>query len=132
MTHFSPREQEILHSLAQFRSYAEMAVLFGIRVSTVRAHAESISMKTDVHTQIKLVGYAIEHGYSSRFQVALQEVQQVPRDSRLLTGKDVYKAFMDVYPDLVLNWHQLTRPSKTIYEKVAHELNCILCKMSRD
>ena len=63
--HFSPREQEILHLLAQYRSYAEIASILGIRRGTVSTYIERISMKTDVYTQVKLIQYAIEHGYGS-------------------------------------------------------------------
>jgi DNA-binding NarL/FixJ family response regulator len=66
MAHFSPREQEILHLLAQHHTYAEIAAILGISINTVRNRISVIFLKTSVHQHIKLAEYAIEQGYGKK------------------------------------------------------------------
>jgi DNA-binding CsgD family transcriptional regulator len=66
MHRFSPREHDILHLLAQHHTYAEIAAILGISINTVRNRICIIFLKTNVHTHIKLVAYAVDQGYGKK------------------------------------------------------------------
>jgi DNA-binding CsgD family transcriptional regulator len=71
--HFSPREQDILHLIADLKDRAEIEALLGISTSTVRTYLERLYEKAEVHSYPQLMRYAIEHGYGCRFQSATQQ-----------------------------------------------------------
>lgn len=56
--HLTPREKEILSSLAKGNSYKLMAATFAISVDTVRAHIKKIYEKLQVHSQTEAVSKA--------------------------------------------------------------------------
>lgn len=68
MPYFSPREQDILHLMADLHTHAEIASILGIKRSTLGAHISNIVGKTSIHKQIPLAKYALENGYSSQFE----------------------------------------------------------------
>lgn len=58
--HLTPREKEILSSLAQGNSYKLMAAAYSISVDTVRAHIKKIYEKLQVHSQTEAVSKALK------------------------------------------------------------------------
>lgn len=68
MPYFSPREQDILHLMADLHTHAEIASILGIKRSTLGAHIYHIVAKTGIHKQIPLAKYALKNGYGSRFK----------------------------------------------------------------
>ncbi len=58
----SPRETEMLRLFSLGRSYAEVAGLMGIGVSTVQSHVRNVYRKLDVHSQLQAVRKAQLHG----------------------------------------------------------------------
>jgi DNA-binding NarL/FixJ family response regulator len=56
----TPREAEILSSLAKGNSYKLMAAAFSISVDTVRAHIKKIYEKLQVHSQTEAVSKALK------------------------------------------------------------------------
>jgi DNA-binding NarL/FixJ family response regulator len=55
----TPREQEILTSLAKGNSYKMMAVEFSVTVDTIRAHIKKVYEKLHVHSQTEAVSKAL-------------------------------------------------------------------------
>ena len=58
----SVREREILSLLASGHPTAEVGVMLGISVHTVRRHVANLSEKLGLHDRTALTRYAIEHG----------------------------------------------------------------------
>ena len=71
--HFSPREQDILHLVADLKDRSEIEALLGISISTVRTYLEKLYEKAEVHSYTQLAKYALENGYGCRFQPATQQ-----------------------------------------------------------
>jgi len=57
----TPREQQVLRSLAEGRSNKEVGGLFAISVKTVETHRARIMKKLQLHSMNELVRYAIRH-----------------------------------------------------------------------
>ena len=55
----TPREKEILASLAKGNSYKMMATEFEVAIDTVRAHIKRIYEKLHVHSQTEAVAKAL-------------------------------------------------------------------------
>lgn len=55
----TPREQQIVDMLVQGYTYQEMGRILGIAYNTTTNHIRSIYEKTDVHTQTRLVLWAL-------------------------------------------------------------------------
>lgn len=62
---FTEREEQILGLLARFCTYKEIGISLSLKVSTVEQHIYNIRRKTG-KIGIKLVEYAIEHGYGKK------------------------------------------------------------------
>ncbi|MGZ5352215.1 MAG: response regulator [Actinomycetota bacterium] len=58
----TPRETEILRSLASGRTTTEVAEILGISALTVQSHVKSILAKLGVHSKIEAVTLAWRHG----------------------------------------------------------------------
>ena len=56
----TPREREILSSLANGNSYKMMAVEFDVTIDTVRAHIKKVYDKLHVHSQTEAVAKALK------------------------------------------------------------------------
>lgn len=61
----TPREQEVLTSIAEGYTNREIAEALVISVKTVDRHRENIMQKLSLHSRIELVKYAIEKGLIS-------------------------------------------------------------------
>lgn len=60
---FTPREEQILHLLANFHNYLEISTILGIRYKTVKRHIDNLREKTGLHRKELLIKYALEQGY---------------------------------------------------------------------
>jgi DNA-binding NarL/FixJ family response regulator len=58
----TPREREILISLAQGMSGAQIAAALSISPRTVRTHISNLLEKLGVHSRLEAVSYALRHG----------------------------------------------------------------------
>lgn len=58
----SPREREVLQLIAEGRSSKEIAVILGIRETTVKSHRNHIMEKLDIHDTAGMTRYAIRIG----------------------------------------------------------------------
>lgn len=58
----TPREREVLQSVAEGKTTKEIAVLLGISVKTADSHRTNIMEKLDIHQTAGLVRYAIRRG----------------------------------------------------------------------
>jgi DNA-binding NarL/FixJ family response regulator len=61
----SPREREVLQSLAEGKSNKEVATLLNLSVTTVETHRRSIMQKLNLHSAPELVLYAVRKGVVS-------------------------------------------------------------------
>jgi len=61
----SPREREILQSMAEGKSTKEIAFLLNLSIKTVEAHRQRIMEKLDIHSIAELTKYAIREGLTS-------------------------------------------------------------------
>ncbi len=61
----TPREQEVLESLARGENSPKAAERLGIRESTLRSHVEKMRIKLGVNTRAALVALGFRHGYLS-------------------------------------------------------------------
>ena len=61
---FSPRERDILASLAQGESNKEIARRLDLAESTVKIHVQNIFKKLNMSSRVQVALYAVEHGYS--------------------------------------------------------------------
>jgi DNA-binding CsgD family transcriptional regulator len=119
---FTPREQAILHLVADLHPRAEIIESTGLSPYTINTYLGRLYEKAEVHSLLQLARYALENGYGSR--VARSAVPQESDSQAVpLTGKDIHKAFVTVYPHVQPNWYKLIRLSKETYESVARELN---------
>jgi DNA-binding CsgD family transcriptional regulator len=89
MTHFSPRERDILHLVADLKDRAEIEALLDISTSTVRTYLERLYEKAEVCSYPRLIRYALEHGYGCRFQLATQVCSTEVRLADQLIAKRV-------------------------------------------
>lgn len=71
MTRFTPREQEVLHLVADLHSRVEIQAILGCSKSTINAHLTRLYEKSDLHSQLDLAKYAIDNGHGCRYQVCL-------------------------------------------------------------
>ena len=60
---FSPRERDILESLAQGESNKEIARKLDLAESTVKIHVQNIFKKLNMTSRVQVALYAVEHGY---------------------------------------------------------------------
>lgn len=60
--HLTPREQEILTSIARGGSNKEIARQFDITESTVKIHVQNILKKLELSSRVQAAIYALEHG----------------------------------------------------------------------
>lgn len=60
---FSPRERDILASLAQGESNKEIARRLDLAESTVKIHVQNIFKKLNMSSRVQVALYAIENGY---------------------------------------------------------------------
>jgi DNA-binding NarL/FixJ family response regulator len=58
----SPREREVLRSIAQGRANKEIGAELGISTRTVEAHRQALMKKLGIHTVAGLTRYCLEHG----------------------------------------------------------------------
>lgn len=58
----TPRELEILRSLAEGRSPDKIAIELGVSRNTLRTHVQNILMKLGVHSKLDAIVAAIRHG----------------------------------------------------------------------
>ncbi len=63
MTHYSPREQEVLHLVADLHTRAELHPLLGCKPGTVNQYLYLIYDKSEVHGYVELIRYARSLGY---------------------------------------------------------------------
>lgn len=61
----TPRERQVLESLARGENTASAATRLGIRESTLRTHVEKMRIKLGVSTRAALVALGFRHGYLS-------------------------------------------------------------------
>jgi len=61
----SPREREVLQSLAEGKSNKEVATLLNLSLATVETHRRSIMQKLNLHSAPELVLYAVRKGIVS-------------------------------------------------------------------
>ena len=64
-TELTPREQEVLHLLAEGRRSPEIATVLNISSGTVDVHRRNIMAKLDLHSIAELTRYAIREGMIS-------------------------------------------------------------------
>lgn len=60
--HLTPREQEVLTSIARGGSNKEIARQFDITESTVKIHVQNILKKLELSSRVQAAIYALEHG----------------------------------------------------------------------
>jgi len=60
---FSPRERDILASLAQGESNKEIARKLNLAESTVKIHVQNIFKKPNMSSRVQVALYAVENGY---------------------------------------------------------------------
>ncbi len=60
--HLTPREREVLHSIAEGRSNKEIAYILRLSTKTVAFHRENIRRKLGLRSTAELTKYAIEEG----------------------------------------------------------------------
>ena len=60
---FSPRERDILASLAQGESNKEIARKLNLAESTVKIHVQNIFKKLNMSSRVQVALYAVENGY---------------------------------------------------------------------
>lgn len=60
---FSPRERDILASLAQGESNKEIARRLDLAESTVKIHVQNIFKKLNMTSRVQVALYAVEHGF---------------------------------------------------------------------
>ena len=60
---FSPRERDILISLAHGESNKEIARKLDLAESTVKIHVQNIFKKLNMSSRVQVALYAVEHGY---------------------------------------------------------------------
>ena len=60
---FSPRERDILASLAQGESNKEIARKLDLAESTVKIHVQNIFKKLNLTSRVQAAVYAVEHGF---------------------------------------------------------------------
>jgi two-component system, NarL family, nitrate/nitrite response regulator NarL len=60
---FSPRERDILASLAHGESNREIAHTLNLAESTVKIHVQNIFKKLNMSSHVQVALYAVEHGY---------------------------------------------------------------------
>lgn len=60
---FSPRERDILDSLAHGESNKEIARRLSLAESTVKIHVQNIFKKLSMTSRVQVALYAVEHGY---------------------------------------------------------------------
>jgi two-component system nitrate/nitrite response regulator NarL len=60
---FSPRERDILESLAQGESNKEIARRHDLAESTVKIHVQNIFKKLNMSSRVQVALYAVENGY---------------------------------------------------------------------
>ena len=63
---FSPRERDILASLAQGESNKEIARRLDLAESTVKIHVQNIFKKLNMTSRVQVALYAVEHGFGNR------------------------------------------------------------------
>ena len=64
--HLSPRQQQVLESLAtEGGTYEDVARRLGISRTTVKTHVGAIMRRLDVRTKTELVAWAIRSGWVS-------------------------------------------------------------------
>ena len=61
---FSPRERDILLSLAHGESNKEIARKLDLAESTVKIHVQNIFKKLNMSSRVQVALYAVEHGYA--------------------------------------------------------------------
>ena len=62
----TPREVEVLESIARGHTNPEIAEQLGISVRTVETHRANIQQKLDLSTRAELTNYAIENALLER------------------------------------------------------------------
>jgi two-component system nitrate/nitrite response regulator NarL len=62
---FSPRERDILESLAHGESNKEIARKLDLAESTVKIHVQNIFKKLNMSSRVQVALYAVENGYGS-------------------------------------------------------------------
>lgn len=62
---FSPRERDIMLSLAQGDSNKEIARKLDLAESTVKIHVQNIFKKLNMSSRVQVALYAVEHGFGS-------------------------------------------------------------------
>lgn len=67
----TPREMEVLHLLAEFKTYEDISSALYIRMSTLYAHVYSIMLKTGLNKKELLIKYAIDQGYGRKTALAV-------------------------------------------------------------
>jgi len=60
---FSPRERDILASLARGESNKEIARSLDLAESTVKIHVQNIFKKLNMTSRVQVALYAAEHGF---------------------------------------------------------------------
>ena len=60
---FSPRERDIMASLAQGESNKEIARKLDLAESTVKIHVQNIFKKLNMSSRVQVALYAVEHGF---------------------------------------------------------------------
>ena len=63
---FSPRERDILESLAQGESNKEIARRLELAESTVKIHIQNIFKKLNMTSRVQVALYAVEHGFGQQ------------------------------------------------------------------
>ena len=65
---FSPRERDIMASLAQGESNKEIARRLDLAESTVKIHVQNIFKKLNMSSRVQVALYAVEHGFGQTRQ----------------------------------------------------------------
>jgi DNA-binding CsgD family transcriptional regulator len=68
---FTPREQDILHLVADLRTRDEIQAIIGHHRSTLEAYLTRLYEKSDCHSYLALARYALDQGYGCRYQTLL-------------------------------------------------------------
>ncbi len=62
----TPREEQILHLLAEMNTYEQISSKLGIKYRTVEDYVYNLYLKLGINKKELLIKYAQEHGYGRK------------------------------------------------------------------
>jgi DNA-binding CsgD family transcriptional regulator len=103
---YTPREQEILHLVADLHTRTEITAILGCHKSTIDFHLGKLYEKAECHSYLHLVRYALDNGHGCRYQALLTAC---PVEARIAARREQKRK-----PKLIVSRVYLQRHSRRL------------------